>query len=336
MKFKNRGIILKCQIHSSRICSLHCEQCDIPICVQCAFSKEQQGHKFVDIMTKIETQKKILQRELQELEKCIYPKYQEMASNISLQKVELKFNSNKLGEAIGSHGEDIHKELDNITKKMQSDLDEMDSKQLVVLNEHENEIARTISDITQTIIDQKNILNKNDVRLICTYKTRNAEFRKLPPLLKVSQPIFTPQRIDYEQIYQQFGFLSACSIQMEKQNYVKDYIDTESSSVFKPLIEEPQVIAEIKTEYGHLNGLCSVSCLSDEQVWTCGLDNIMTLYNLQGELVKSIQTNSGHQPCDIALTSSGDLVYTDYNERTVNIVKEARVEELIRIRVGCL
>lgn len=116
MKFKNRGIILKCQIHSSRICSLHCEQCDIPICVQCAFSKEQQGHKFVDIMTKIETQKKILQRELQELEKCIYPKYQEMASNISVQKVELKFNSNKLGEAIGSHGEDIHKELDNITK----------------------------------------------------------------------------------------------------------------------------------------------------------------------------------------------------------------------------
>lgn len=334
--FKNRGIILKCQIHSSRICSLHCEQCDIPICVQCAFSKEQQGHKFVDIMTKIETQKKILQRELQELEKCIYPKYQEMASNISVQKVELKLNSNKLGEAIGSHGEDIHKELDNIIKKMQSDLDEMDSKQLVVLNEHENEIARTISDITQTIIDQKNILDKNDVRLICTYKTRNAEFRKLPPLLKVSQPIFTPQRIDYEQIYQQFGFLSAFSIQMEKQNYVKDYIDTESSSVFKPLIEEPQVIAEIKTEYGHLNGLCSVSCLSDEQVWTCGLDNIMRLYNLQGELVKLIQTNSGHQPCDIALTSSGDLVYTDYNERTVNIVKEARVEELIRIRVGCL
>lgn len=89
-------------------------------------------------MTKIETQKKILQRELQELEKCIYPKYQEMASNISVQKVELKLNSNKLAEAIGSHGEDIHKELDNIIKKMQSDLNEMDSKPLVVLNEHEN------------------------------------------------------------------------------------------------------------------------------------------------------------------------------------------------------
>lgn len=93
-----------------------------------------------------------------------------MASNISVQKVELKLNSNKLAEAIGCHAEDIHRELDNIIKKMQSDLDEMESKQLVVLTEHENEIARTISDINKTIIDQKNILDKNDVRLICTYR----------------------------------------------------------------------------------------------------------------------------------------------------------------------
>lgn len=168
--FKNRGIILKCQIHSSGICLLHCEQCDIPICVQCAFSKEQQGLQFVDIMTKIETQKKILQCELKELEKYIYPRYQEMASNISVQKVELKLNSNKLAEGIGGHGEDIHRGLDKIIKKRQSDLDEMESKQLVVLNEHRNEIARTIYDINKTIIDQKNILDKNDVRLICTYR----------------------------------------------------------------------------------------------------------------------------------------------------------------------
>lgn len=255
-----------------------------------------------------------------------------MASNITVQNIELKLNSNKLAEAIGCHGEDIHRELDNIIKKMQSDLDEMDSKQLVVLNEHENEIARTISDINKTIIDQKNILDKNDVRLICTYRPRNAEFRKLPPLLKVSQPIFTPQRIDYEQINQQCGFLSAFSIQIEKQNYVNDDLDSESYQVLKPLIEKPQVITEIKTEFGLLNGLCSVFSLSDEGVWTCGLDNIMRLYNLQGDLIKSVQTISGYQPCDIALTSSGDLVYTDYNEKTVNIVKEDSVEEVIRLQ----
>lgn len=56
-----------------------------------------------------------------------------------------------MAEAIGCHGEDIHRVLDNIIKKMQSDLDEMESKQLVVLNEHKNEIARTISDINKTL-----------------------------------------------------------------------------------------------------------------------------------------------------------------------------------------
>lgn len=59
----------------------------------------------------------------------------------------------------------------------------------------------------------------------------------------------------------------------------------------------------------------------------------MRLYNLQGDLIKSVQTNSGYQPCDIALTSSGHLVYTDYNEKTVNIVKEDSVEEVIVVFV---
>lgn len=128
-------------------------------------------------------------------------------------------------------------------------------------------------------------------------------------------------------------FLSAFSIQIERQNYVKDDLDTESYQVLKTLIEKPKVITEIKTEFGLLNGLCSVSSLSDEHVWTCGLDNIMRLYNLQGDLIKSVQTNSGYQPCDIALTSSGNLVYTDYNEKTVNIVKEDSVEEVIVVFV---
>lgn len=54
-------------------------------------------------------------------------------------------------------------------------------------------------------------------------------------------------------------------------------------------------------------------------------DNMIRFLNLQGELVKSFQTKSGNDQWDIAVIRSGDLVYTDYMVRTVNIVQDAQI-----------
>lgn len=81
----------------------------------------------------------------------------------------------------------------------------------------------------------------------------------------------------------------------------------------KQLINEPRIITDIKTKYRELY---NVSCHNDEEIWTSVEDNIICLYNLQGELVKSIQTTSGNRPDDIAVTKSGNLVYTDYDDKT--------------------
>lgn len=40
----------KCYKHSNKQCVLHCEQCDIPLCVQCISSNKHNSHISTDIL----------------------------------------------------------------------------------------------------------------------------------------------------------------------------------------------------------------------------------------------------------------------------------------------
>nr|XP_034335363.1 tripartite motif-containing protein 3-like [Crassostrea gigas] len=329
LPFEKRGSTTKCPKHSSKICELYCKQCVVPICALCVSSKKHHAHDVVDIANGLESHKHDFQKDLKELEDFLYPKYQKIASNIAVQKSELNKNSKKLTSAIDKQGEVWHREIDTIIQKLKSDLDEMDAQHLVVFNKQEDEITHTISEITQSIADLKKLLDSNDVSRVSAYKSRIAEFRRLPPKLTVSLPSFTPQKINPEQLYQQFGSLSAFSITTEEHGYTMETSEA-GSSPLKLLVDKPRVIATIQTRYKHY--LTSVTCHSDEEIWTCSyINEMMSLYNLQGELVKSVQTKSGDSVYDIAVTRSGDLVYTDNRDRTVNLVKNTQIQTVIRL-----
>ncbi|XP_065924943.1 uncharacterized protein [Magallana gigas] len=317
----------KCRKHPTKQCELHCEQCDIPVCAQCISSKKHLGHIQVDILKTFESKTEQLQKDLQELEKFIYPKYKDIASNFPVQKADLSKNSRKLTTAIDKQGEVWHREIDTIITNLKCNVEEMESKHLPILNKQEDEITHTISEITQTIAELKKLLNSKDVCLVSEYKSRNAEFRKLPSKLKVPLPNFRPQAIHTDQLIKQFGSLSALSFTTEKQDYSMPPQGAESSPPDQSLMDEPKVITAINTGYKYLHG---VTCLNDTEVWTRGSDSMMKLYNQQGKRVESIQTKSGNDPKDIAVTRSGDLVYTDYKDRTVNIVKNTQIQTVIR------
>eukprot|EP00105_Crassostrea_gigas_P045167 XP_019929315.1 PREDICTED: uncharacterized protein LOC105344423 [Crassostrea gigas] len=330
-----RGSSTVCPKHSSKICELNCEQCDIPICVQCASSKEHQGHEFVVIAKTLKRRKKVLERDLHELENYIYPRYQNTAATLLVQKADLNENCKKLTTAIDKHGADLHREIDSIIQEMKSYLDEMKSKHLALLNKQEYETTSAISEITQSIADLNTLLDCNDVSRVAAYKSRNVEFSRLPSKLTVSLPRFTPPMINKELLYEQFGTLSLLSVKTEEseEHYVTiDLPAAEPSPSARQFIDVPRIITEIKTEYGQYQ-LRSVSIQNEYEIWTCGGDDkIMRLYNIQGELVKSVQTKSRNGPTDIAVTPSGHLVYTDQKDRTVNTVKDKKIKNIIKLR----
>ncbi|XP_078331439.1 uncharacterized protein LOC144625178 [Crassostrea virginica] len=310
--FKLRGITPECTKHSTEVCKKLCTTCKIPVCLICVASSEHEQHKKEDILTLFETKRELMQIDLQDLEKSIYPIYQEAATNIPVQRADVNKRSQKLTTALDKQGEALHTEIDTIIQGMKSEIDDMDAQHIAALDQQEDAINRTIPEITQVILDLKRLLDTSDVCLVSEYTSRTEEFRSLPAQFQVTLPTFTPQEINREQIHQQIGSLSELGITF--------------------LLDEPRILTDIQTEYTIHNGIRSVSCLSDSELWTCGLDNILRLYNLQGELLRSVQTKSGYWPTDIAVTRSGGLVYTDWNDSSINLVSDTQIHTLIRLR----
>lgn len=321
----------KCLTHSTKQCDLHCEQCDILLCLQCISSTEHHGHTTVDILQWFAGKKEVLKRELQELEKSIYPSYKEILSYIPSQISDLKINSLQIIIELIKHKDDWLREIDTIIKTMKDDLNKMESKHLIFLKRQEEETKRSISKITESIVDLHNLLASNDINLVYKHKSRNDEFRKLPPQPTVTLPKFTPFTINKEHIYHQFGKMCPILVIAEEFGHVLYSEDAESSETHMPLIAEPRGITEIHTNYGVSNKLRSVAALNDNELWTCGDSKMMKLYNLQGELIKSIKCKSENMPSNIEVTKNGDLVYTDYVDRTVNIVQNTHIREVVKL-----
>lgn len=86
----------------------------LSISVQCVSSTEHKGHEVFDMTKTLKSQKKVFEKDLHELEKYIYPKYQNTAATLIVQKADLNKNSKKVATAIDKHGTDLHTEIDSI------------------------------------------------------------------------------------------------------------------------------------------------------------------------------------------------------------------------------
>lgn len=181
--------------------------------------------------------------------------------------------------------------------------------------------AQTISEIEKTMTDLKRILESNDVKRIFAYMSMNAKFREKQYQLNHINPSYPK------------GLLFALSA---TTGYFFDPINSPgamASPSSRPLLEKPQILTEIFTIYKGPNSSCSVSCINGEEIWTCGsVDSILRLYNIQGKIVKSIKTMSGNPPSDITVSSNGDLFYTDYDDKSVNIVRNMQIQEVVRLQ----
>ncbi|XP_056015952.1 uncharacterized protein LOC125676123 [Ostrea edulis] len=318
----------KCPDHTDKHCEMYCEKCNIPVCSTCVTSGKHKGHEISDILEKLGAKTESLQKDLEELETRIYPRYEGMASDVETEKAELERKYGKLTTDADEQGEILHREVTAIVNRRKSAIAKMKTKHLDALNKNTDEITQKMAELKQIMSDLKSILKSNDVSLTSTYKSRNSEFRTLPPKVRATLPSLSPQKINKDQLNEMFGSLSPLSINTEHGDTMKS-AEAVSSPPVKPLLDEPRVTATATIDTGY-SRLFSVSCLSEDQVWTRGNNKTMKLLNLQSKLLTSIQTKSGNEPRDIAVTRDGDLVYTD--TKTINLIRNKQIQTVITLR----
>lgn len=313
--FQNRGTFsrnLQCQNHPKKQCELHCKKCDIPVCNTCLLSNSHKGHTLLESLEVIKSKKEVIRKDYETIQNFNCPKYEDIVIEYKDEKSKVETCYSNLSSMVTKHGDIWRREINKIVHNLQTKIEKMKKEHISFLHNQEDEIKSKIADINQSIFDLKEIIETDDLFLTATYKSRIAVFKNFPP--KPSFPSFTAKKIDSEQLSQQFGSLTAKS---------------QSFPQIRPLLDKPKVIATFTSGY---KGLRSVASLKEDEIWACGSDSIIKLYNDIGEQLRSVQTKSLNEPIDIALTKSGELMYADYQDQTVNTVKGKVIEEVIKLK----
>ncbi|XP_052677673.1 uncharacterized protein LOC128158754 [Crassostrea angulata] len=327
--FKERRSTLiypTCEIHPHKNCDFQCEDCgNIFVCSSCTASKQHKGHNFVEVTEVYKTKKEVIKKDTKDLENHIAPSYEEIALDLEKQLASLDGGYEKLTTTMSKQGEQWHREIDIIINKMKTEFSEIKEKHRDILQKHLNEIRQIQSLIKETLQAIRKIEKSTEVSPTIEYSSKIREFSKLPPKVQVSLPTFIPKPIDHEKLYSLFGQITPLSTATE-ENVLS--LNQPKTSV-RELLDEPELVATVQTGY---EGLCSVTCLNEDRIWTCGQTNDIKCFNIKGSFLQTIKTKSEEWPNDIAVDINMDLLYADGPKRTVNKVKNGQIEVLITLQ----
>ncbi|XP_022296617.2 uncharacterized protein LOC111106294 [Crassostrea virginica] len=324
---KSTLIYPKCETHQNKTCEYQCKDCNISICFDCLASKQHnKDHEFIKLEEVFNTKKTHIQRVTEELQKQFLPAYEDIASELEMQIASLDGEYKKLTTEISKQREEIHREVDNAINQMEKEIDEIKVKHRSILQKHLDEIKRLQSHMLQTLYALNEVEESNEVSATIKYTCKTEEFSKLPLKVNVSMPKFIPNQMKREEFCRIIGKLTPLSTTLEERVFTAKKPNTS----VRELLDESKVINTIKTRHRYSR---NVTCLNEEQIWTSAERNAyINCFDIQGVLQKTIQTKSGGFPWDIAVDTTGALLYCDGKTRTVYKVKNDQTEAIITLQ----
>ncbi|XP_022290397.2 uncharacterized protein LOC111102033 [Crassostrea virginica] len=316
----------KCETHSKKSCEFQCKDCNALLCSHCLASEQHnKEHKLSNLEEVFNRKKNHIKRDKEEINKQLWPAYEDIKTVLENQIENLDVDYKKITAEMAKHREKLHKEIDNAMNFWEKKIDENKTKHHAILKKQLEEIKHLQSLMQERLHTLDDMEDSNEVSPTINYSSINQEFSMLPPKVHVLMPKFIPKPIEKEELCSLIGKLFPLSTTLEERVLPAKKPNTS----VRELLVEPEVINTIKT--GH-EGLLSVTCFNEEEIWTSRETAEIKCFNTQGVLQKTIKTKSGIRPDDIAVYSDGALVYSDASTRTVYKVKNDQTEEIIRLQ----
>ncbi|XP_062571889.1 uncharacterized protein LOC134233854 [Saccostrea cucullata] len=72
-----------------------------------------------------------------------------------------------------------------------------------------------------------------------------------------------------------------------------------------------------------------MACVGSDKAWVSGRDKMITCVDIHGAVQDIVTSTCKKFPADIKVTKQGELIYSDYINRTVNIVRSGKTKKLV-------
>ncbi|XP_062611501.1 uncharacterized protein LOC134273315 [Saccostrea cucullata] len=319
---------LHCILHPEQGCAAYCLQCNVPICSNCV-TKCHQSHSLADIV-EMESIKQVKKREMEEdsaeIEEILIPQFQKEEANIEnhISKTLIKYKA--LEETAEGYRNEWHDAVDMMFNQYQRDIHNTRDKDIATLKNSQLQIRKTLLEMPQIIqLNTEALKSENNSDKIIQYKSKLSALRNSLPKYEVGVPTFTTPPIQVGTgLCVEFGEIRSLLISMNSLDSMT------TGQPIKRLLDRLVIKADFETEVENL--LRMVYCGKNE-VWLSGKEGSISRVNIHGTNLESLEAmNTKLQ--DISMTLEGELIYSDYLNKTVNIVKGSETEVLLDVEPG--
>eukprot|EP00105_Crassostrea_gigas_P030844 XP_011453306.1 PREDICTED: tripartite motif-containing protein 45 [Crassostrea gigas] len=323
---------VSCRIHFDKMCELFCQDCEAPVCQECITTGHHNYHELKNTQDLLHEKKKTIERDTKEMENVLETELINIRKRLGVLVSTSSSKYEDLEEIVVQHGKKWHDAVEKVIETYVSEIQQMKTGEKDTLRQLTMEIVNLIYNTERSVKFNKEMLKVFEAEKILKYKTKADDIRSKIPEINVPNPSFTEYEVAESKIvHENFGVLKTkvMSIDDDRRNSRELHVvQTFLEHSFPKLMEKMTLLSSIETA---LSAVYSLSCMENGELWVHGTDNSIMRIDRNHRKLERIKTMSFDGNVGITLKQEGELVYTDFEDRSVNILKKSQTHAVIRL-----